>query len=300
MTEIERFQESVLRLTPHDGFFETGVPGLRAVKRSKVDAERVHILQEPTICFVAQGAKRLILGTDTFEYDPNHLVLCSVAVPAMAQIMEASSSKPFLCVRIDLDPALIGKLILKVKPRIRQFSGPDRLAIRVAPVDDGLLSAVRRLVDAASMLEMREHLSPLILEEIVVRLLMGPAAPLLIELGTSDSATLGINRAVSWLSQNFAQPLDPKQLADMAHMSLSSFYQYFRSVTSMSPLEFQKALRLQSARQLLLSRKVDVGEAGYQVGYASASQFSHEYRRFFGDSPTRDIEALQQTLASAG
>jgi AraC-like DNA-binding protein len=284
--------------TPHDGSFELKIPGAYAIRRSRTNAELVHGVQRSALCVVAQGAKSVMLGRDIYEYDAAHMIAFSVDVPVASRIMRASPAEPFLCLRLDLDPRRIAELVLEVfphgLPRI-----PDSGAACVAEADVRIIDAAVRLVELMAEPGDLEPLARLAIDEILIRLLRGQIGARIAQIGLADTGVYGVEKAVSWLRANFSRSMKVEELADLANMSVSSFHQHFRSVTSMSPLQYQKVLRLQEARSLMLSRMMDAGSASQLVGYASASQFSREYGRFFGNTPTRDITKLREQVGAA-
>jgi len=171
---------------------------------------------------------------------------------------------------------------------------PERSAVYIAPMDASIVSASVRLLECLAQPGDTELLAPLIYDEILIRLLRSAIGARVAQMGLAESNVQRISKAISWLRANFSQPIKVEDLAELVHMSVSSFHEHFKSVTSMSPLHYQKVLRLQEARRLMLSAMVDAGTASQRVGYLSASQFSREYSRFFGNAPTRDIARLRQ------
>jgi transcriptional regulator GlxA family with amidase domain len=214
-------------------------------------------------------------------------------VPVSAQITRASAAEPFLSFKLELDPRKIADLVLKVYPDGLPQDRKD-LAVYAAPAEPAIIRAAARLVELMAQAEDAAFIAPLVVEEILIRLLRSPIGGRVAQIGQADSRLQRVAKAVSWVQANYDQTLDVERLAAMVHMSVSTFHQHFKSVTAMSPLQFQKALRLQEARRLMLSRMMDAGTACRQVGYLSASQFSREYGRFFGNAPTRDIARLRE------
>lgn len=284
--------------TPNDGSFELKIPGAHAIRRSRTNAELVHGVQQSALCIVAQGAKSVMLGRDVFEYDATRMIAFSVDVPVASRITRASHDEPFLCLRLDLDPQRIAELVQKVfphgLPRV-----PDSGAVCVAQADVRIINAAVRLVELMAEPGDAELLSHLVVDEILIRLLRSRIGARIAQIGLADTGVYGVEKAVAWLRANFSQSIKVEELAGLANMSVSSFHQHFRSVTSMSPLQYQKVLRLQEARSLMLSKMMDAGSAGRLVGYVSASQFSREYGRFFGTTPTKDITKLREQVGAA-
>ena len=278
---------------PHDGSFELRIPGLHASRFSRINRECVHALRLPSLCIVAQGAKTVIVGHEVYEYDSSSMIVFSVALPVAAQITQASHSEPYLALKLDLDPHKIADLVLKVYPHGLP-PVQERQAVYVTPVDDTILNAAMRLMQCLAHPGDAELLAPLVIDEILIRLLRSPIGVRIAQMGFAESSVHRVAKAISWLRANFSQPMKVEDLAGLVHMSVSSFHEHFKSVTSMSPLHYQKVLRLQEARRLMLSTVTDAGTASQRVGYLSASQFSREYSRFFGSAPTKDIARLRQ------
>jgi AraC-like DNA-binding protein len=278
---------------PHDGSFEMRVPGLHANRFSRANKECVHVLRVPSLCMAAQGAKTVIVGDEVYEYDASRMLVFSVALPVAAQVTQASYSEPYLSLTLDLDPHKIAELVLKVYPHGLP-PVQERSAVYVTPVDESIASAATRLMECLAHPGDAELLAPLVIDEILIRLLRSPIGVRVAQMGFAESSVHRVAKAISWLRDNFSQPMKVEDLAGLVHMSVSSFHEHFKSVTSMSPLHYQKVLRLQEARRLMLSTVMDAGTASQRVGYLSASQFSREYSRFFGSAPARDIARLRQ------
>jgi AraC-like DNA-binding protein len=278
---------------PHDGVFELRIPGVHASRLSRSNRECVHTLRLPCLSIIAQGAKTILVGQEVYEYDPSRMLVYSVALPVAAQVTQASYSEPYLALRLDLEPQKIAELVLKVYP---QGVPPvqERSAVYISPVDLSIVNAANRLMECLAPPGDAELLAPLVVDEILIRLLRGPIGVRVAQMGFAESSVHRIAKAISWLRANFSQSMKVEELAELVHMSVSSFHEHFKSVTSMSPLHYQKVLRLQEARRLMLSTMMDAGTASQRVGYLSASQFSREYSRFFGSAPTRDIARLRQ------
>ncbi len=277
---------------PHDGSFEMRVPGLHVSRFSKTNGECVHALRLPSLCIIAQGAKSVIVGEEVYEYDATRMIVFSVALPVAAQVTQASPAKPYLSIKLDLEPRKIAELVLKVFPHGLP-PVQERRAVYVAPLDLSVLNAATRLLECLPQPGDVELVAPLVVDEILIRLLRSPIGIRVAQMGFAESSVDRVAKAISWLRANFSQPIKVDELAELVHMSVSSFHEHFKSVTSMSPLHYQKVLRLQEARRLMLSAMMDASTASQRVGYLSASQFSREYSRFFGNAPTKDIARLR-------
>ena len=278
---------------PHDGSFELRIPGLHASRFSRVNKECVHALGLPSLCIAAQGAKTVIVGQEVYEYDASRMIVFSLALPVAAQVTQASHSEPYLALKLDLDPLKISELVMKVFPNGLP-PVQERRAIYITAADVSIANAATRLMECLAQPGDIELLAPLVVDEILIRLLRSRIGVRVAQMGIAESSVHRLAKAISWLRVNFSQPMKVEELAEQVHMSISSFHDHFKSVTSMSPLHYQKVLRLQEARRLMLLTMMDVSTACQRVGYLSASQFSREYSRFFGSAPTRDIARLRQ------
>lgn len=289
--------ERLAARTPHDGGFDLGFAGTFAIRFSRARGNPMHATLRPMLCLVAQGAKTIWLGQQAFEYDANRMLIFSVDLPVSGQVMRASPDEPYLCFRLDLDPFRIAELSLKVFP----FGVPtpdDLLGLHVCDVDEHIVDAAARLVALSSQPVDAQLLGPLLVDEILIRLLRSPIGPRVAQIGCNTSGLRQIALAVADIRANLSRPLKINALAKMAHMSVSSFHQRFKDVTSMSPLQYQKALRLEEAKRLMLVQALEVKVAASRVGYESASQFNREYARHFGSAPKRHIAQLQSASAA--
>jgi AraC-like DNA-binding protein len=278
---------------PHDGTFELRIPGLHVGRFSRVNKQCVHALRLTSLGIVAQGAKTVIVGQEVYECDASRMIVFSAALPGAAQITQASPSEPYLALKLDLDPHKIAELVLKVYPHGLP-TVQERRAVCLAPVDMSIVNAATRLMECLAQPGDAELLAPLVVDEILIRLLRSPIGVRVAQMGLAESSVYRLAEAISWLRANFSQPMKVEALAGLVHMSVSSFHEHFKAVTSMSPLHYQKVLRLQEARRLMLTTMTDASIASQRVGYLSASQFSREYSRFFGSAPTKDIAQLRQ------
>ncbi|MGA8341546.1 MAG: AraC family transcriptional regulator [Candidatus Sulfotelmatobacter sp.] len=292
-SDTAQLARCIAAYAPHDGSFELRIPGLHASRFSRINKECVHALRVPSLCIVAQGAKTVIVGEEVYEYDASRMIVFSVALPVAAQITQASRSEPYLALKLDIDPHKIADLVLKVYPHGLP-PVQERSAVYITPVDACIVNAATRLMECLAQPGDAELLAPLVVDEILIRLLRSPIGVRVAQMGFAESSVDRVAKAISWLRANFSQPMKVEDLAGLVNMSVSSFHEHFKSVTSMSPLHYQKVLRLQEARRLMLSTIMDAGTASQRVGYLSASQFSREYSRFFGSAPTKDIARLRQ------
>jgi len=294
---LENLVQSIARLTERGELHTTAVPGLGLFRRTE-PTEPITGLYEPSICLVAQGAKRVKLGDDTYIYDANHYLLTSLHLPTMVQVIEASPEKPYLGLRLTFNMREVAQLMADSQlppPRTQQSSRGMATGAVTAP----LINAFLRLIDLLDTEEDIPILATVIQREIIYRLLTGDQGARLRQIAAAGSQSQQIARAIEWLKGNYAQSLRIEDLAEKASMSTSTFHHHFRAMTALSPLQYQKQLRLQEARRLMLAERLDAATAGFQVGYESPSQFSREYNRLFGAPPLRDVANLRQMAAGA-
>jgi len=261
--------------------------------RSSSPTEPVHGVSKPAFCVIAQGSKEVFLGENRYQYDPEHYLLTTVELPVVSQVLEASQAQPYLSVRLHLDPTLVGSVLVEADIPSPPGHG-DVKAIDVSLLDASLLDAVVRLVRLLDSPAEARVLAPLITREIVYRLLMGAQGARLRHIAVLGGYTHCMSRAVDLLRKDFNQPLRIESLAQELGMSISGFHHQFKAVIAMSPLQFQKRLRLQEARRLMLGENLDAASAGYRVGYDDASHFNREYKSLFGLPPMRDVERLRE------
>ena len=281
----------IARHAPHDGLFPLRLPGTYALRRGRITSEPVHATMGPSLCIVAQGAKVLMLGSEILEYDSARMLVFAVDLPVSGQVTRASQKEPFLGFKLDLDPARVAELAARVFPRGVPKLSSDR-GLYVGEATDGIIEAVTRLLHLMARAEDAALLGPLVIDEILIRLLRTSIGARVAQIGAPKSGVHRVAQAVSWIRAHFAQPVTVEEMAGSARLSASSFHQRFKAVTTMSPLQYQKALRLHEARRLMLFQKMEANEACHRVGYLSPSQFSREYARFFGRAPIKDIAWL--------
>lgn len=288
----EELVERITSAVSKDGSIEP-IKGLHLHRRSAV-TEPVHSVTTPSFCVIAQGAKEIHLGEECYRYDPYKYLLATVELPAVSRLVEASPERPYLSLRLDLDPTLVASVMLEAGiPSPRTDAGSVR-ALNVSPIDTDLLDVAVRLVRLldAQPTETRVLL-PLVTREIVLRLLVGNQSARLRHLAVLGGHTDRIARAIERLRNDFDKPLRMENMARELGMSPSGFHEHFKAVTAMSPLQFQKQVRLQEARRLLMGEDMDAATVAYRVGYDDASHFSREYKRLFGEPPMRDVGRLR-------
>ncbi len=280
----------VREFAPADGVHATAIPGLQLLRLSQSGAA-LPARYEPGLVLVVQGRKVATLGTQRLVYDPLHCLVVGVTMLPLAQVVQASAEQPYLCVQIQLDPHEIGQLVLESPPG--RASAAPACGLQVAPTSPELLDAALRLLRLLKAPHDAPVLAPLVLREIVYRALTGELGARLRALAVADSHARRIARAIELLKQRFAEPLRVQEMAHAAAMSPSTFHQRFKQLTAMSPLQYQKQLRLHHARALMLGQGLDAAAAGHRVGYESASQFNREYRRLFGAPPRAQVRQMQ-------
>ncbi|HVH47619.1 MAG TPA: AraC family transcriptional regulator [Labilithrix sp.] len=282
----------IARHAPEDG--ERSPLSSIHLGRASMPTRPMHVLYEPAFVVVAQGQKHVVLAGKELVYDRTAYLLSSVALPITGRVTTASPTEPYLSVRIPLPPALVGSVLANAElPRARGAEQASAKGLDVRPLDLPLLDAVVRLVRLVDAPAHAPVLAPLVLQEIVYRLLVGGQAARLQHIAIVGGRSHRMARAIAWIRKNFDQPMRIEQLSKLLGMSPSGLHLHFRAVTGMSPLQYQKTLRLQEARRLMLAEYLDAATAGFRVGYNDPSQFTREYRRHFGAPPLQDISRIR-------
>jgi AraC-like DNA-binding protein len=292
---VRRLARRIAALAPHDGKFPLCIPGVFAIRLSRVTNEASHSTLGPALCIAAQGAKVIMLGREVLVYDPAHLLVFAVGLPVASQVRRASFKDPYLGFTLEIDPDRLRHLAGRVYPQGIPKPSDDR-GLYVGAPTDGIIEAVTRLLDLMTQPEEAALLGPLAIDEILIRLLRTSIGDRVAQIGHARSGVQRIAGAVAQIRATYAQPTTVDRMAASAHMSASAFHERFKAVTSMSPLQYQKVLRLQEARRLMLFQNIDATAACQRVGYVSPSQFSREYARFFGHAPLKDIARLRDEL----
>jgi AraC-like DNA-binding protein len=292
----EELVEHIAHALPQDGVLDS-FPGFR-LARSSEPTPPVSSMFRPALCLVAQGCKQVLLGDEVFRYDPGHYLIYTVELPLTFQVVEATPKRPYLGIRLDLDPAIVASVVLEAD--LEPGKGAAHMtAVDVSPVEEGLLDAVVRLVRLVGKPAEQKVLAPLITREIIFRLLEGGQGARLGHLPALGREARRISKAIERLRATFNQPLRVEDLAHDLGMSVSGFHHHFKAVTLMSPLQFQKQIRLQEARRLMISEGLDAAIAGFRVGYEDPAYFSRDYKKRFGAPPLRDIARLRATVTTA-
>jgi AraC-like DNA-binding protein len=288
----EELIERIKQTLPEDGVIQL-LPDLYLMRLS-FPMTLVHtLIAKPALCVTVQGSKKLILGDNCYLYDPFNYLLTTVELPATGQIMEASEESPFLGLWLELSSTLVSSVLVEAGHVISSESS-DTIAIDVSPLDANLLDDIIRLVRLQDSPAEAQIFMPLIKREIICRLWMSEQQGRLAHLMGSGRYGSSAVRAIEHLRQYFDQPVRIEDLAQEVGMSVSTFHRHFKAVTAMSPLQFQKQLRLQEARRLMLSEDLSAASAAYQVGYNDASHFNRDYKNFFGAPPVRDVQRLKE------
>jgi AraC-like DNA-binding protein len=291
----EELLERMSLALPNDGAVET-LDGLFLARLTEPMESKL-ALYEPALCFVVQGGKQVLVGEEVLRYDPGNYLLFTVDLPVVFKVEEASKDKPYFGLRLNLDSTLVTEVMMEAGAEIKKGDASIK-AIAVNSVDADLLDAVVRLVRLADRTGEQKILAPLIKREIIYRLLAGGEGARLSHLVVaSKGATRRISRAIGRLREHYNEPLKIEEVARELGMSVSGFHHHFKSVTSMSPLQFQKQIRLQEARRLMLGEDLDAASAGHRVGYEDPAYFSRDYKKLFGAPPQRDISNLRSNLA---
>ena len=287
----EELVERLTRAIRDDGTAEP-LAGLR-LRRASSPTGLGHGVSFPSFCVIAQGSKELLLGDSLYRYNPAQYLISTAALPIASRVVEASPERPYLGIVLKLDSTLVGSVLVEAGHRAPR-NATAVTAIDVSVLDANLLDAVVRLIRLLDSPTEVRFLVPLVMREIVYRLMLGAQGARLHQIASVGGATHRIAEAVERLRNDFAQPLRIEDLAQELGMSVSGFHHHFRALTAMSPLQFQKQLRLQEARRLMLGEGLDATSAGYRVGYGNASHFTREYKRLFGAPPMHDVEQLRE------
>lgn len=289
MEKLAEIASMIARHAPGEGIQATPIERLMLVRSSTTTMSMPNVY-EPLLCLIVQGAKQVLLGEQQFLYSPGRYGLVTHDLPTTGQVVSASPDRPYLCVVLNFDPVALGELALRVPPPTRPA---PPLALAVGEACTGLLDATMRLLRLLDDRQALPVLAPLAEQEILYRLLTGPHGAQMRRITSGQGAVAQVGRAIAWIRQHFREPFSVGRLSAAVGMSPSSLHEHFRAVTAMTPLQFQKQLRLQDARSLMLVEGLDATTAAFRVGYESASQFSREYRRHFGEPPARDVARLR-------
>ena len=299
MDRMDELKSLIAQFARTDGIQATPIEGMSLVRISH-PSEPMHAVHHPALCIVAQGRKRVIAGDRVLNYDASNFLVVSVDTPVIGQVVEATPDAPYLCVKLELDAAEISALLIEVGG-VTAAAAEAEASVAVSPIMPDLLDAAIRLVKLLERPEDLAVLGPMLKREILYRLLRSDQATKLQQIALAESGLQLVNRAIGWIKLNYRDAFAIETVAAEARMSPSALHLHFQAVTAMSPLQYQKQLRLQEARRLMLAEALDAATAGHRVGYDSPSQFSREYARTFGAPPLRDVARLKAgDLLSAG
>ncbi|MCA1869454.1 AraC family transcriptional regulator [Agrobacterium genomosp. 3] len=296
MEALKEIAELIKRFVSKDGFHVTPLDRVTLVRSSTVTMPMPNVYR-PQLCLVAQGRKEVTLGDRVFSYAPGRYGVVTYDLPAIGHVIEATPDNPYLCLYLDFNPVMLGDLTSRVPPPPEQPSPP--IGKTVSEAGPGLLDAALRLLRVLDDPKALPVLGPLAEQEILYHLLAGPDGARMRHITSSQGRVAQVGSAIAWIGKNFREGFSIDRLAAEVGMSSSSLHEHFRAVTAMTPLQFQKQLRLQDARSLMLTEDIDVASAALRVGYESPSQFSREYRRHFGEPPARDIARLRASPSRA-
>jgi len=287
-SDVADLRGLVAKFAPRDGEHKTAIASLCLVRYSSASTPLLGVLS-PALCIAAQGNKEVVLGNEVYSYGPGHHLVSSFELPTSARMLGATAAKPYLGLRLHFDPAKIAPLIEEARLAIPSASEPER-GLYLAPTPPALLDAVLRLVRLLECPREIPILAPMIEREILFRLLLDESRAVLHRMAQAESPPQRVAVSIAWLRNNFRQPMRIDDLARRAGMSASGFHQWFRGITGMSPLQYQKQLRLQEARSMLRNERLDIASVSRRVGYESSSQFSREYSRLFGNPPSKALQ----------
>ena len=295
--ELQKRKNELTKLiehhAPHEGIFKTAVPSLTFIRCVEM-TDRAYRVYNPSFCFIAQGLKELFLAEERFEYGPSNYLITSMNLPVTGQVIKASSDVPYLSLKLEFTQNEILEVLNDSKIHIKPKEKGSR-AMFVGQIELSILDAVLRLARLVDHPQDIPFLAPIHKKEIIFRLLQGAYGVALAQIALEGSNTYRIKDAINQIINHYDQPLRVEELAEIANMSVSTFHRHFKEITSMSPLQLQKQLRLQEARRLLLTESADASEVAFRIGYESPSQFSREYSRMFGSPPKTDIKRLKET-----
>lgn len=281
---------TVQKLATAPGDHRTALPELTLHRRNR-PSQPVHCIYTLGMAVTVQGSKHVRIGERELSYGPGQSLLTAIDLPVSYHITQATMAEPYLGIMLKLDRTLLTQVASKIQME-RSYKGAVLEPVSLQPLDAPTLDAFYRLIALLDEPELLPQLAPLIQDEIMIRLLTGPHGSHLWRLVQSAGPTQRIAQAITWIREHFAEEIRVDNLAERANMSLTTFRQHFRTMTGMSPVQFQKLLRLQEARQLMLDQNMSAGSASALVGYESASQFSREYKRLFGAPPQADVHKI--------
>ncbi|MBO1327517.1 AraC family transcriptional regulator [Acetobacter suratthaniensis] len=290
--------QSLVRRHCHQHRVATAIPELTLYSAEAV-SEPLTFVSEPQVYVIVQGRQQVMLRDKVFDYDASHYLVTAVDLPVAGCITQATPEMPYLALCLALDPAQIAELLLVVNDRQVDPYQACIMGMGLSPLNSNITDPLLRLLRLLDQPEDISILKPMIMRELLYRILQGDQGCALKQIATAGSALSQINRAIHWMSQHYSEPFDIASVAGIAGMSLSTFHRHFRAATNMSPLQYRTQRRLQEARRRMVSEHIDAAEAAFAVGYESPSQFSREYRRMFGRPPAQDAQYVREAQESA-
>jgi AraC-like DNA-binding protein len=296
MTDTTELAEAIHRHAHTEGMLETDIAGVYLI-RSDSPTQPIHVVHVPALCIVAQGSKTVRLEGEGFTYSPGQHLTIAVDLPLSGEVIEAAPEAPYLCLRVDLDPIMLAEMLKEAgvaKPPL-DHSGRG---LAIGTCQQAVIDATTRLVTLLDTPSSAKILAPLAVRELLYRLILSGHAEGLRHIAFADSRLRRIGAAITWITRNFREPFAISTVAAAAGMSPSSLHAHFKAVTALTPLQYQKRLRLQEAQRLIYAGAMDAASAAFHTGYDSPSQFSRDYRRVFGAPPIRDVNRLRQSGAS--
>jgi len=292
LQQKRELNELVERHSERNGAMETAIPSLFFYHHTSI-TEPAYRVYKPAFCVIVQGVKEVLLAQERFEYGPSNYLIASMNLPVIGQIIKASTEAPYLSLKLEFTTNQIMEVLNECNIHVTSKENARR-AMFVGQMESSIQDAVLRLIRLLDTPDEIPFLAPLYTKEILFRLLQGPYGGELAQIAVEGSSTYRIREAIEYIVHHWEQPFRVEDLAETASMSVSSFHRHFKEITAMSPLQFQKQLRLQEARRLLMAESADAADVAFRVGYESASQFSREYSRMFGAPPRSDIKRLKE------
>ncbi len=291
--KMTRLAHLLYTYAPQDGVLNLPISGLSIIRYSGTEMNCPKTFYLPSLSIITQGASSITIGHETYQLDKSQMIMNPITLPISIQTMKVTKSEPLLIIKLDLNPERISEIVPKIYPHGLPQMKPWH-AEHVMNADISIIDAMIRLLDCLQKPVDAELIVPLIIDEILIRLLRSSPGVHVAAMGFTDSGVHQVSEAIAWLRNNFSQSVKVSDLAKLTHMSVSSFYNHFKAVTSMSPTQYQKALRLHEARHLMLSKHMDATTASRMTGYVSNSQFSRDYSSFYGAPPRKYIDRLHQ------
>ncbi|MBP2158311.1 MULTISPECIES: AraC family transcriptional regulator [Asticcacaulis] len=295
MADTTELAAVMRRHAPAEGMLDTAIDGINLI-RSDTPTQPIHVVHVPALCIIAQGSKTVRLQGDTFTYAPGQQLSVAVDLPLSGEIIEATSDHPYLCLKVDLDPLMLAAM-LKEAGVAKPSSDHSGRGLAIGLCEQDVIDAATRLVKLLDTPATAKILAPLAIRELLYRLILSGHAEGLRHIAFADSRLRRIGLAINWITRNFREPFAISSVAAAAGMSPSSLHAHFKAVTALTPLQYQKRLRLQEAQRLIYAGTMDAASAAFHTGYDSPSQFSRDYRRVFGAPPIRDVTRLRQSGA---